>query len=591
MFLPVVHELLNTREMTSNFYGYNHNLRIADGEWYDCENLTSDDAPLMAVRDPRPNSNAFSEKMRGILLTDKGLVWLTGQTLRYNDVDYDISADIPDDDGESDVQLMMYGAYILIFPIGWYLNTVNPADRGSLAASYTTPASGSVTYQLSTLDGTPVNPTVAQTAPGSPADGAYWLDTKNNALMRWDASSSMWLEILTTYIKIILPTGTDLTGIFEEGDAVYLDTPYPDINEGSVIRTIGDGWFVVIGLLNAASATASGSLTIERRMPDLDFACVSDNRVWGCRYAADEDGDFLNEIYASKLGDPKNWFVFDGLASDSYSVSIGTEGAWTGCITYQGYPTFFKENAIYRIFGKMPSEYQLSTLDCRGVQAGSEHSIAICGEYLLYKSVSDVCIFDGSTPVSISDALGKQTQYYKASAGVSLGKYHISMMNSDNVHEDFVWDMEKNLWMRESGERILQYSNERSGRMYGTDGTKIHSYGLRDNDPFYDVSPDEQIVSWFAESGEYGFEYPDHKYLKAITIRATIPFQSEIRVEISYDDENYEELGSLRGSQRVTSQQLRIRPRRCDHYRLKLSGQGPAKVYSITRTFATGSEK
>ena len=41
MLLPTLDELGASREMTDVFLGYNHNLRIGAGEFYDMKNLTS----------------------------------------------------------------------------------------------------------------------------------------------------------------------------------------------------------------------------------------------------------------------------------------------------------------------------------------------------------------------------------------------------------------------------------------------------------------------------------------------------------------------------------------------------------------------
>ena len=66
----------------------------------------------------------------------------------------------------------------------------------------------------------------------------------------------------------------------------------------------------------------------------MDFICENENRLWGCK----ED-----TIYSSKLGDPFNWNVFDGLSTDSYAVNVRIDGDFTACCSYLGYPVFFKE--------------------------------------------------------------------------------------------------------------------------------------------------------------------------------------------------------------------------------------------------------
>ena len=50
MKLPYLNEISVSREFIVVFRGYNHNLRIGDGEFYDMKNLTSDKYPLLASR-------------------------------------------------------------------------------------------------------------------------------------------------------------------------------------------------------------------------------------------------------------------------------------------------------------------------------------------------------------------------------------------------------------------------------------------------------------------------------------------------------------------------------------------------------------
>ena len=64
-------------------------------------------------------------------------------------------------------------------------------------------------------------------------------------------------------------------------------------------------------------------------------------------------------VYASKLGDPFNWNVFDGLSTDSYAVDVGSAGDFTACCSYLGYPCMFKEEHIYKVYGDKPSNFQV----------------------------------------------------------------------------------------------------------------------------------------------------------------------------------------------------------------------------------------
>lgn len=53
MRYPRIDYITQSREFIDAFRGYNHNLRISDGEFYDMSNLTSDYFPLLSPREPR----------------------------------------------------------------------------------------------------------------------------------------------------------------------------------------------------------------------------------------------------------------------------------------------------------------------------------------------------------------------------------------------------------------------------------------------------------------------------------------------------------------------------------------------------------
>ena len=48
MKYPTLNVLETGRDMVQAFSGYNHNLRIGDGEFYDMKNLTSTHYPILS---------------------------------------------------------------------------------------------------------------------------------------------------------------------------------------------------------------------------------------------------------------------------------------------------------------------------------------------------------------------------------------------------------------------------------------------------------------------------------------------------------------------------------------------------------------
>ena len=252
------------------------------------------------------------------------------------------------------MQLISFGAYILIFPEGLYLNTQDTADYGWLGARYVS-AGDKITYSLSNMSGGAINYTLSSSAPQDPEDGKYWMkqSDEGDALYQWSETMAMWVAVTTTYIKILVEgSGAKAAkGLFEQYDSIRISgASVSDLNVVNIIRDVGEttnGFYLLVtGSIRQVitqNTSATAKVTFERQIPTLDHVCVSNNRVWGCHYGPTEEEECVNEIYACKLGDPKNWYSYMGTARDSYALSMGEDGEFTGAYTYQGYPLFLKK--------------------------------------------------------------------------------------------------------------------------------------------------------------------------------------------------------------------------------------------------------
>lgn len=131
---------------------------------------------------------------------------------------------------------------------------------------------------------------------------------------------------------------------FAAGDGVVIEGCREESLNGShVLEAAEDGALVVPGMI-AGQATQTEELTVRRSVPEMDFVIESGNRLWGCRYGV-TDGKAVNEIYASKLGDFKNWNCYAGRSTDSYVATRGSDGPFTGAADYLGSPLFSRRTA------------------------------------------------------------------------------------------------------------------------------------------------------------------------------------------------------------------------------------------------------
>jgi hypothetical protein len=403
----------------------------------------------------------------------------------------------------------------------------------------------------------------------------------------------MWVTIPTTYIKISAP---NIASAFKQYDGVKISgfpSESPQLKEidGNSFplweayhdeEDVSKDYIVIKGLIDE-TVTYETELRIERTMPAMDFIIESENRLFGCRYGEAANGNVVNEIYVSKLGDFKNWNCSMGLSIDSYVASCGTDGQFTGAITHLGYPLFFKENCVHKVYGNYPANFQIQTTACRGVQKGSSNSLAIVNEVLYYKSRNGVCAYDGSLPSEISYAFG-EVSYYDAVATSHGNKYYISMKDATNMPHLFVYDTTKRLWHKEDNLSVKSFCSCRN-ELYciPQDSKDIKTM-------FGSGTVDDAPIDWMAETGVIGMYTPNKKYISRMNIGVSLNTGSKIYIYAEYDSCGAWELISNLSSTSLRSFSIPIRPKRCDHFRLRIVGEGDGKIYSIVKTLEQGSD-
>lgn len=515
------------------FGGLNHNLGAADGELWDMRNLTSDCFPLLATRPQRLFYRKLEGTPGGIFSWD-GLAWVDGTGFYFKGERRGTVT-------EGQKTFAALGAYIVIFPDKAWYNTLT-GEFGNLEASW---AGSSLTFTNGKL---------------------YDEDAEANCLQA---------------------AGVSWGNYFKAGDAVTISgcTKHQENNKTPIIREIdGDKLyfyehvFTLDGEEGATPYTESGNLTVKRAVPDLLYLCENENRLWGCDKTT---------IYASKLGDIFNWNVYDGLDTDSYSVDTGSAGGFTGCVSYLGYPIFFKEEHIYKVYGSIPSNFEVMGSATLGVAEGSAGSLAIAGEILFYLSRAGVMAYSGGIPQPVGAAFGMM-RHTDAVAGSDGLKYYVSMQGEDGwlLH---VYDAQRGLWHTEDETHATHFARQGGNLYMLTDQGEIWMVGNIQNPP-ENVAP-EGDVAWMAEFGDFTDDDPNKKGVSKLQMRLELDEGAEVEVYLQFDsDGTWMKVNGALGEVSKRSYYLPIIPRRGDHYRLKLVGTGGCRVYSLVREYYSGSE-
>lgn len=567
-----------TRTVVKTFGGYEHLPLPAFNSFYDMENLSSDLYPVLTTR-KRRGTYASPAAPAGLIGKD-ALSYVDGNKIYVNGYPVDLSLSACAE-GETKTLISM-GAYILIFPDRKYINTRDLTDFGSIDAAFASVSDNEVTFLPvdeagESLEGIPAS----DAAPSEPTAGEYWIDTSEtpHRLRMWSDSAASWVVIESTAVRM---EATGIGAPFQKGDGVKISgIEFDDaLNGFAVVSDAGEDYLVVPGLIEEV-VHESGSLVIERKMPLFDYVTEAGNRLWACRWGVSEDGKIVNEIYASKLGDFKNWNCFEGLSTDSYAASCGTDGAWTGAATYLGSPCFFKENVLHKVYVAANGGHSIRETALHGVKRGCSKTLVTVGQTLYYLSPAGVMAYDGSLPVLVSAALG-DLKPENAAAGAYGDKYYLSGEVAGAWHL-WVYDTAKNLWHREDDTHAEVFAAA-GEELYFIENGSIRTVGGSGTE-------DEEAIRWSAETGPIGLTSPDCSSLCRLELSLELPEESSMRIEIEYDgdgrwERSFELLaGKMR---RIT---LPILPRRAQYLRLRFSGEGQIRLYALAAVNEEGSDR
>ena len=584
--------------MTTAFGGYNHQASCADGEFFDMQNMTAQNHPMLS---PRPHRGIVKQLTNPQGILDKeDLMWIDDGVLYKNGEPVELDGvELSSEESMCPKTMAKMGAYVIIMPDKvWY--NADDGECGYMEASYESEEEAQVTITLCESDGTAITwHDEEYYKENEPQNGDYMMTMTNGkaSLKVYSSSTSIWASVTTTYMQIGA-TGIGKNFEKEDGVKIIIDNteakweyaPNIFVNEeedgtlstNTAIYDKTDDCITIVGILDKNHTFSNLPIKVRREVPEMEFITESNNRLWGCS----KDG---HEIYCCKLGDVKNWNCFQGISTDSYAATIGSDGKFTGAITYLGYPIFFKEDCLIKVQVSSVGAHQTKETKCRGVQKGSEKSLVILNETLFYKSTTSICVYAGSLPASISDNLD-EVRYYDAVAGAIDNRYYISMKDKAGKSHLFVYDQKSNIWSKEDNTEAMYFCRH-ADDLYFIDVSDKYMKSVCGTLPF--GVPEEHMegeLDWFAESGTIGYNLPDNKYVARINIRLNMALGAMVDFYMQYDSSGEWEHKFNMSGQGTRSFTIPVIPRRCDHFKYKVVGHGDAKIHSLTKTIEQGSD-
>lgn len=648
---PTIQETARSQQVTDTFGGYNHNLKIPEGEFYEMENLCGDDYPLLATRKQRKTLQGSVENLKAIVSKGNKLYYIAGYDSTTKTCGFYAGDEkVMDLAYTGSKRFVSMGAYLLIWPDKVWYNTAD-GTHGNMEKMFSAAAGtyldhsltsssgpdGQEVYDIYVLwyirpcsrDGKIVYTTGANygekhvvvvdgieyhylnfVKPKEPKNGDAYIDRETRTPYIYNDISKDWSA---QDVPVMRLECKGIGSAFAPGDYIRVSGVDPGTYSGQnvgdnpsdgVYREVlvtGENYIVLDayapteahGIMND-TPPAEGYVKSAMDIPDMDYVIEAQNRLWGCKYGT-VNGKLVNEIYASALGRFDVWRKYAGVSTDSYAASVGSDGRWTGAVNYQGYPLFFKEDRMHKVYVSASGAHRIQEYTMRGVQPGGAKSLAVVNGVLFYKARDCVCAYDGSgAPTDVSEKLNLNSLSRPGSttsiAAAYRDKYYLYLqMNTPPGSRLLVLDTRRGAWYRESipAGGVVGFTELLGSLLCGAGDIEEIAH---DNQESELSGTKEGDVAWSCETGLIGYSTVEQKYISRFNIRMSLAQGAHMDVLVQYDSDGvWHNQGRLQGVGTRTFM-LPVRPRRCDHFRIRLEGSGGVRIYSFAKIFEAGSD-
>lgn len=567
MEYPIINAAGNPKGNTTNFMGINRRDVIAEGEFSDCTNLSTEHYPCLAPRKSRLKYG-IGEQIKNIqaIIAPKyksgGMGGFTGVAdgkFYYMDKEIEFEADDMGIEKNSIVCLVDFNGYIIICPQMYYFSYVPQSD-------------GEIEYKVKKMEKGKDDIKVTLYSSGDiESDGAV-----ENYLKA--ADSSAW-DCFESGNSIML---SGFSGDLEKNNTVEIDSVYKVTDDkvpiSCVIERI-DGkkmYFqmynqkgVALNLTNGSGIANGVSAVISVRIPipAMNWVCVHNNRLWG----TNPNGEL---IYASKIGDAFNFNTFMGLTSDSWYSQVATKGDFIGIASYRSNVVAFKRDYVQHVYGDKPVNFQIpkQLSDCGCIDM---RSVVEIGSVLYFMGYNGFYAYTGGQPELISDKLCKK---YKSAVAFSDGiKYMVSADTGEGECEFLVFDPRYNIWLKEDGLQVVSSLKWHNGVYAAT------------ADSVYKFNDGAENVEFSASSGWLFEDMTNQKGINELFIVADIKGKGRVDVYTKSENGGLKLWGTI-NKPGYRTYHIPVKLIRDDCCKIILKGEGDVIIHRIERRVSTGGK-
>ena len=652
---PTIQDTARSQQVTDTFGGYNHNHKIPEGEFYEMMNLCGDDYPLLSARKQRKTLAIEASGVKA--MTSKGgtLYYIAGYDSTANTCGFYAGDEkVMDLAYTGSKKFVSMGAYLLIWPDKVWYNTAD-GTHGNMEKLFSSAAGAYVFSETNAVEGPDGQETITVYAmwlvepcsrdgktvyttsethsatfgsnrtatqggvtyyylnsskPADPKNGDAYIDNETRTPYVYSGTQKDWVAQDAPVMRLkckgigsgfaaddyvqIDGVGVDMDFRLLGGDNLA-DGAYRAVLAAEGDYLVLDAYAPAVDVRYALNAPPeAGDVKAAMDLPDMDYVIEAQNRLWGCKYGV-VDGKLVNEIYASALGRFDIWRKYAGVSTDSYAASVGSDGRWTGAVNYQGYPLFFKEDRMHKVYVSASGAHRIQEYTMRGVQPGGAKSLAVINGVLFYKARDCVCAYDGSgAPTDVSEKLNLNSLSRPGSTASIAAAYHDKYylclrMNDPPGSRLLVLDTRRGAWYRETLPfgSVVDFTEHLGSLLCAAGGIEELAH---DNLESELSGTKEGNVAWSCETGLIGYSTVEQKYISRFNIRMSLAQDAYMDVLVQYDSDGvWHNQGRLQGVGTRTFM-LPVRPRRCDHFRIRLEGSGDVRIYSFAKVFEAGSD-
>jgi|GEM_PF-2047145 len=309
----------------------------------------------------------------------------------------------------------------------------------------------------------------------------------------------------------------------------------------------------------------------EGSCPDIDVACVHNNRIFGLKGS---------NIYACALGNMQDWTTFvdengDPSEVGAYATDVASDGSFTGCVEYQGHVVMLKPDFCHELYGQRPGNFNVLQVSKTG--GLTQNSITEVKSLLYFLSRDGIMRYSGGQPAEISQDLNET--FISGASGTDGRMYYISLETKDGK-KLYVYDTQNDVWMQEDNLDIIQFARW-NGSLYAMAADK----------KIYKFNSGTEKFHWWFETADFTDDYFGKKVNTGISYRVELAEDTFMTVSVKTDGGMYKDIKTITNKGNKQMYLVDIPPLQCERIKIKFSGYGTSRIYGMSRNVTIGSDR